>query len=204
VDDDNVISTLHTFTIHYNTSLVAKWATNDNLRREYEISSALKLNQMFDRYIINAAQKTTQKISTKETAVFGWNDFIRMDAKLDDKEVPSSNRAIVIPSTLKEQFYNIDVIKNLIAFNKQVFDTGELVDIMGKKFFIMSKAAIPDVDNKDNIVEFYGPGMAFILSAYAELEEVYSPKLKRKIYDLNSFATAELDDNKFAVVMKLK
>jgi hypothetical protein len=71
---------------------------------------------------------------------------------------------------------------------------------MGMKFFI--SGLVPQLTAKDNILGFYGPGLAFILSRWAQIKETYDPELLADAIDLLAHAAAELDDNKFAVVVK--
>jgi hypothetical protein len=114
--------------------------------------------------------------------------------------VPKQNRIFVVSANLEQEFWNIDVIKNAASHNQVTLTSGRFVEVMGMKFFI--SGLVPQIGGKDNVIGIYGPGLAFILSRFIDIKETYAPELLADAIDLLAHAAAELDDNKFAVVVK--
>lgn len=181
--------------------IAGKFESNDMLRQEFVKSASMHLSEEFDKACIEAAQATSNKVSMKGD-VLAWEDITGINAFFNVNKVPKDGRIIVISAALETQFWNIDVIKSATGFNLNQLNTGKFIEIMGMKFFISGN--VPQVDGKDNIIGIYGMGLAFILSKFGDIKEAYSPDELADAIDFLGHAAAELDDNKFAIVVKSK
>lgn len=190
---------LDTYAVPILAEIAAKWSSNDKLRQEYIVSAVLTLQKEFDKAVIAAAQATDQ-VFNFAADVMSWKDITKISAVMNQNEVPKDGRVVVISANLEQEFWDIDAIKNAASYNMQLLSSGKMIEVLGMKFFISGN--VPQVGGKDNIVGFYGQGLAFILSKFGEIKEVYSPDLLADVIDLLAYAGCELDDNKFAVVIK--
>jgi hypothetical protein len=203
-DTTMVETTLDVYTVPIANELAAKFESNDRLRSEYEISMAMALKRQFNADVIAAAQATTN-VSNFAGASLAWADFGSIFEHFEKKEIPEDGRVIVVSANLTKEFYNIDTIKSAIGFNRELLQSGMANQMLGATWYI--SGLVPQIGGKDNVVGFYGPGLAFILSAYGEIKEVYDPGVygvtkPRDVIDMTAHAAAELDDNDFAVVLK--
>jgi hypothetical protein len=201
-DTEMVTTTLDIYTAGILSQMTAEFESNNRLRREYEISMAQALAEQFDKDVIAAAQKTSNILETTASGVLAWKDIAKVSKFFNGKKVPKNGRVLVIPAELEDQFWDIDVIKNAIAYNIATLSSGAFFRILNMDFFISGN--VPQVGGKENIVGIYGPGLAFILNRFAEIKEVYSPELQGDVIDLLAHAAAEIDGDEFAVVVKLK
>lgn len=181
--------------------IAAQWSSNDKLRQEYIVSAVLTLQRAFDKAVIAAAQATDQ-VESFAGDKMAWGDIVKISQVLNQNEVPKDGRVVVISANLEDQFWDIDVVKNAASYNMQLLATGKMIELMGMKFFISGN--VPKVNGKDCIVGFYGQGLAFILSKFGEIKEVYSPDLLADVIDFLAYAGCELDANEFAVVVTTK
>lgn len=201
-DTTMIETSLDVYAVGIFNEMAAQFESNDALLREYEISMAMQLGQQFDLDVIAAADATKNVIETAATGTLVWKDIVKCMANLDKKQVPRDNRVIVIPAELEDQFWDMDIVKSAAAYNSTILTSGRFVEFMGMKFFITGLA--PKVAEKDAVRMIYGPGLAFILSHTGQIESVYDPVNVGKVYDMLAHGAAALDDDKFAVVMKLK
>ena len=124
---------------------------------------------------------------------------MKVSAMLNAAKVPDQNRVIIIPTALESEFYDIDVVKQAMAFQSQLL-TGQFITIRGMKFYISAQVG-QKVAGKENIVGFYGPGLAFILSRYMEQMQNYDPELLQNNIDFLTHSGVKLFKNEYAVVL---
>lgn len=179
--------------------IAGKFESNDLLRNEFVISAGGQLQEQFDADVIVAAQTTTQ-VQNMAGSTLSWDDITLISKVFNQNKVPKQNRIVVVSANLEQEFWNLDVIKNAASYNLVTLSSGKFVEVMGMRFFI--SGLVPQITGKDNIVGIYGPGLAFILSRFVEIKETYDPELLADAIDLLAHAAAELDDDKFAVVVK--
>lgn len=181
--------------------IAGKFESNDKLRVEWIKSAVLALQQQFDKDVIAAAQATTN-IHQFAGDKMAWGDITKISAVFNQNKVPKDGRVVVVSANLEQEFWDIDAIKNAASYNMQLLASGKMVEVLGMKFFISGN--VEKVNGKDNIVGFYGQGLAFILSKFGEIKEVYSPELLADVIDMLAHAGCELDSNEFAVVITTK
>ncbi|MDI6804935.1 MAG: hypothetical protein QME58_14035 [Bacteroidota bacterium] len=178
--------------------IFAQLESNGMLLREFTESAAQHFSEKFDSDVIVAAQGTTDKTAFAG-ATMAWADIIDINAKMDNNKVPKSGRVIVVSATLAGEFFNIDVVKNAASYQRDILAGGQLISLMGMRFFI--SGLVPTVlIAKANMVGIHGPGLAFILNRMMDVEETYDvDNLQRNVDFLASYGV-KLFDNKFAVV----
>lgn len=180
--------------------ILAQFESNGRLIKEYLDSATMKLQEQFDVDVITAAQTTADRTAF-DAADMGWKDIANILARLDANKVPKTGRVIVVSANLAEEFFEIDVIKNAAAYNKEFLQSGALMNILGMKFFISGLVPQLNIGGlKDNIVGIYGPGLAFILSRFGELKSAWDTTNLQTINDMLAHAGVALFDDKFAVV----
>ena len=84
-----------------------------------------------------------------------------------------------------------------MAYNVAKLETGQFISIMGMKFFI--SALVPQATAKNQVVGFYGPGLAFILSKYMELKTGWDETNLLDVNDLLCHFGKKLLNVSFAV-----
>lgn len=146
--------------------VLAQFESNGMLLKEYIASAALTFQEYFDKMVITEALTTTNEIESFSELT--WLEIVGINKKLDVLKVPKRGRIFCISAEFSDDFYNIDVVKNAMAYNSIKLETGEFINVMGYKFFI--SGLVPTAGAKNQIVGFYGPGLAFILSRYMELK----------------------------------
>lgn len=199
-----VETTLDLYTVPILNELVGEFESNGELRRQYEISMSMALKRQFNKDVIAAAQATSNT-GNFEGATLGWNDFTKIIKHFEDNEVPEDGRVIVVSSALTQEFYSIDTIKTAVGFNRELLQNGLANQMLGAKWYI--SGLVPTIGGKANIVGFYGPGLAFILSRFGEIKETYDPgeagvRAPGDVIDMAAHAAAELDDDVFAYTLK--
>lgn len=171
------------------------------LLKEFSISAANTFTEKYDTDAITEAQTTTDKTAFAG-ATMAWADVIDINARFDSNKVPKNDRIIVISSTLAAEFFNIDVVKNAVSYQRDILGSGQLIQLMGMKFFI--SGLVPTVTisaaQKANMVGIYGPGLAFIIGRHMDLEDVYDVTNLQRNYDFLAYYGRKLFDVKFAVV----
>jgi len=175
--------------------ILGQFESNGMLLREYINSAALTFQEYFDKQVITEALTTTNSIDPFSTLT--WLEIVAISSELDQLKVPKSNRIFCISANLAPDFYNIDVVKNAMAYNIAKLETGTFLSIMGMKFFI--SALVPQSSDKNQIVGFYGPGLAFILSKYMELKTGWDETNLLDVNDLLCHFGKELLSVDFAV-----
>lgn len=178
-----------------------QYMSNGNLLKEFSISAADTFIEKFDTDAITEAQTTTDKTAFAGASM-AWADVVDINAKLDANKVPKNGRIIAISAALAGEFFNIDVVKNAVAYQGNILNSGQLINLMGMRFFI--SGLVPTVTiaaaQKQNMVGIYGPGLAFILSRSMDLEDVYDVTNLQRNYDFLAYYGKKLFDVKFAVV----
>lgn len=175
--------------------ILGQFESNGMLLREYVTSAALTFQEYFDLQVITEALTTTNTIT--DFANLDWTSIVGINKGLDLLKVPKTGRIICISANLADDFYAIDVVKNAMAYNIAKLETGQFISIMGMKFFISS--LVPQATAKNQIVGFYGPGLAFILSKYMELKTGWDEANLLDVNDLLSHFGKKLLDVNFAV-----
>ena len=178
-------------------NLAAMFESNGMLIQEFIKSASMAIAEKLDELVLTEAQ-TTGYSSNFKGATLAWEDITAIVKHFNKYKVPKAGRIIAIPAELSQQFYDIDVIKNAIAFNKQVLETGELVSILGMKFFV--SGVVPHVGGKDAIVGIYGPALACVVNKLGEIQEAWDTVNLQKVYDVLAHAGVKLLDEKFSVV----
>jgi hypothetical protein len=175
--------------------ILAQFEGNGMLLREYIISAALTFQEYFDQLVITEALTTTNTVT--DFANLDWTTIVGINKAMNVLKVPKRNRIFVISANLSDDFYAIDVVKNAMAYNVGKLESGEFLNIMGMKFFI--SALVPQATAKNQVVGFYGPGLAFVLSKYMELKQAWDGTNLLDVNDLLSHFGQKLFDVNFAV-----
>jgi hypothetical protein len=179
--------------------LPGQFESGNMLTTEFEVSATMTLQEGFDADIVAAAQTTTNELEMAGETL-SWKDIVQINKTFNQLKVPRHGRLIVIDAELEDQFWDIDIVKQAAAFNKEVISTGTFVTLMGCKFFI--SGLVEPVDEKKNIVGIYGPGLAAVLSRSAEIKQVWDVDNLQDNIDLVAHFGAKLLSNEFAVVVK--
>lgn len=203
-DTTMVETSLDVYTVPILSELAGEFESNDMLRREYEISMSMALKRQFNVDVITAAQATSNVTDTL-AAELGWDDFVGIIQHFEDNEVPEDGRVIVVSSSLMQPFFNIDVIKTAMGFNKDLLQSGMSNQMLGATWFV--SGLVPTVGGKNNVTAWYSKGLAFILSKEGVIKETYDPgevgvRKPGDVIDMCAHAAAELDDDAFAYVVK--
>lgn len=175
--------------------VLAQFESNGVLLKEYITSAALTFQEYFDTMVLTEALTTTNEIDSFSELT--WLEITAMNKELDVLKVPKRGRIFGISAEFSDDFYNIDVVKNAMAYNSVKLATGEFLDIMGYKFFI--SGLVPTSSDKNQIVAFYGPGLAFILSRYMELKTGWDETNLLDVNDLLCHFGKKLLNVNFAV-----
>lgn len=175
--------------------ILAQFESNGRLLNAYVDSAALAFQEYFDTCVLTEALTTANAIDSFD--VLTWQEITGISAALDVLKVPKTGRVFGVSANLADDFYSIDVVKNAMAYNIAKLETGQFVSIMGMKFFI--SALVPQSTGKNQIVGFYGPGLAFILSKYMELKQAWDGENLVEVNDLLCHFGYNLLDDSFAV-----
>jgi hypothetical protein len=175
--------------------ILAQFESNGMLLKEYVNSAALSFQEYFDLQVITEALSTTNAVA--DFANLDWATIVKINQALDVQKVPKSGRIFCISANLADDFYGIDVVKNAMSYNVAKLETGQFISLMGMKFFI--SALVPLATAKNQVVGFYGPGLAFILSKYMELKTGWDESNLLDVNDLLSYFGKKLLDVNFAV-----
>ena len=195
-----VDTALDVYSVPLAAEAAAHFESNDQLRRDYEVSAAMALMQQFDADVIAAAQATSQ-VQVAPAGDLTWKTLTLPNKLMNVAKVPKEDRVVVVSANLEDQFMNIDVIKNAASFNLTVLNKGKFVEVLNMKFFI--SGLVEQIGGKDNIVGYYAPGLAFILSKTGEWKEAWDGENLQDNIDLLAHAAAELDGDEFAAVVKM-
>lgn len=194
-DTTNVNVALSKAVVPLADEVLAQFESNGMLLREYMTSAAFAFQEYFDTCVLTEALTTTNAIDSFD--VLSWQQITGISAALDVLKVPKTGRIFGISANLADDFYAIDVVKNAMAYNIAKLETGQFVSIMGMKFFI--SALVPASGGKNQIVGFYGPGLAFILSRYMELKQAWDGENLLDVNDLLCHFGYNLLSDSFAV-----
>lgn len=175
--------------------ILAQFESNGALLREYVTSAALTFQEYFDTMVVTEALTTANAID--DFSDLSWEQITGISKELDMLKVPKSGRIFAISAELADDFYSIDVVKNAMAYNIAKLETGQFLSIMGMKFFI--SALVPASGGKNQVVGFYGPGLAFILSKYMELKTAWDGENLLDVNDLLCHFGYNLLSDSFAV-----
>lgn len=175
--------------------ILGEFESNGMLLKEYMNSAALAFQQYFDTMVLTEALTTTNEIDSFSELT--WQEITTINKELDVLKVPKKGRIFGISAEFSDDFYNIDVVKSAMAYNSIKLATGEFVDIMGYKFFI--SGLVPTSSDANQIVAWYGPGLAFILSRYMELKTVWDTDNLIDVNDLLCHFGKKLLNVNFAV-----
>lgn len=177
--------------------VVANFETNGSLAREFANGARDAFTQFFNAAVISTAQQTNI-IESLQGEKLGWKDITNISAIFNTNKVPDAGRLIVVPAALQNDFYDIDVVKQAVGYNKDFLE-GRFLRILDMNFFL--SGLVEKVEEKDNLVGIYGPGLAFILSRYMEQKEVYDPEEIQTNIDFISHYGTKLLKNEFGIVI---
>lgn len=178
--------------------VVAQWESGGVLIKEYLDSCAMVTGEQFDIDVLTEAQTGTKTAFAGSS--MAWGDLTALKKRMDINKIPQTGRVLVVSANLVDEFFAIDTVKNATQYNRDYLENGVVPSLLGFKIFISS--LVPTVNTgKVNMTAFYGPGLAFILSRYAELKEVYDDENLLDIMDVLSHAGTKLMDTKFAEVV---
>jgi len=176
--------------------ILAQFETNGKLLKDFIQGANNSFVEHFDTKVLETAVTTDQVLQFKG-ATLAWKDITAINKKFNMNKVPRKNRIIVIPTALEDDFYDIDLVKQALAFNRDLLENG-IVRIQGMTFFV--SGLVPQVGGKDAIVGIYGPGLAFILSRFMELKQSWDGDNLQDNIDVLSHFGYKLLLPKFAVV----
>lgn len=175
--------------------ILGQFESNGMLLKEYIMSAAMTFQEYFDTMVITEALTTTNEIDNFSELT--WQEIVALNKNLDVLKVPKRGRIFCISAEFSDDFYNIDVFKSAMAYNSVKLATGEFIDVMGYKFFI--SGLVPTTSSKNQIVGFYGPGLAFILSRYMQLKTGWDETNLLDVNDLLTHFGKKLLNVNFAV-----
>ncbi len=178
--------------------ILGQFESNGKLLQDYIVSAAMTFQEYFDTQVITEALTTTNTVA--DFTNLDWATIVSISKSLDNLKVPKNGRIFAISANLADDFYGIDVVKNAMAYNVAKLESGQFISIMGMKFFI--SALVPLSTTKNQVVGFYGPGLAFILSKYMELKTGWDESNLLEVNDLLSHFGKKLLDVNFAVKSK--
>jgi len=175
--------------------ILGQFESNGMLMKEFTVSAALTFQEHFDKSVITEALTTTNTVS--DFANLDWATITGLMKALDVAKVPKTGRIIAISANLADDFYAIDVIKNAMAYNIEKLQTGQFLSVLGMSFYI--SALVPQATAKNQVVAFYAPAVAFILSRYMELKSGWNEDNLLDVNDLLCHFGVKLMSTSFAV-----
>jgi hypothetical protein len=140
------------------------------------------------------------KLDSK-TDVISYEDITMIDQRFNILNIPQNQRIIVVPAARTQEFKNLDIVKQAMAFNKELL-TGGVSVIDNKQFYISSVA--PKVAGKDALYGLSTQQMVVVLKGYMERKEVYSTVTRKTAVDYNSGLAVKLARSEGAVIIKMK
>lgn len=180
--------------------LLARFETNGKLLQDFVQGAADSIQEKFDADVLTEAVTGAPTATQFAGATLAWQDIMKVSSLLNAAKVPQRGRIIVIPTALEDAFYAIDVVKQAVAFQKDLLE-GNFMVIRNMKFYI--SALVPQkVATKDNIVGIYGPGLAFVLSRYMEQERVYDAENLQTNIDFLAHSGKKLLRSTYAAVVR--
>lgn len=180
--------------------LLGRFETNGLLLQDFVAGAAASFQEQFDTDVLAEAVTGAPTATPMAGTALSWKDVMKIPALFNAAKVPQSGRIIVVPTALEEEFYDIDVVKNAVAYNRSLLE-GQFLQIRGMNFFI--SALVPQkVEGKENVVGIYGPGLAFILSRYMDQERNYDPENLQANIDFLSHYGQKLLKTSFAAVVR--
>ena len=168
------------------------------LLRNFLLDANDALTDSLDAAVIAEAQ-TTDKVLAWAGAKLSWDDIIALDAKFDDLKVPRAERIVVIPSAIKADFMAIDVVKQAMAFNRELLEKGIFV-INNTQFYV--SADVGKISGKNNIVGIAPRGLAVVLKGFMNRKEDYDTDSRVTYIDYNTGVAIKLLRKEYAVVSK--
>jgi hypothetical protein len=175
--------------------ILGQFESNGMLMKEFTTSAALTFHEYFDQSVVTEALTTTNTVP--DFANLDWTTITGIMKALDVAKVPKTGRIIAISANLADDFYAIDVIKNAMAYNIEKLQTGQFLSVLGMNFYI--SALVPQATAKNQVVGFYGPAVAFILSRYMELKSTWNEDNLLDVNDLLCHFGVKLLSTSFAV-----
>ena len=133
--------------------------------------------------------------------VLSYEDISMVDQRFNILNIPRSQRIIVIPAARTMEFQNLDIVKQAMAFNKELL-TGGVTVIDNKKFYISSVA--PQIGGRDTVYGLSAQQMVVVLKGYMERKEVYSTVTRKTAIDYNSGLAVKLARSVGAITVKMK
>lgn len=171
---------------------------NGKLLNNFLLDANDALSDKLDADVLAEAQTTSNSINWAG-ANLSWADIVAVDAKFNTLKVPRRSRIVVIPAARQSDFMAIDVVKQAMAYNKELLEKGVFV-INNTQFYI--SAHVAQIGGKDNIVGIAAPGLAVVLKGYMQRESAYNVATRDTDVDYNTGAAIKLLKNEFAVVSK--
>lgn len=175
--------------------ILGQFESNGMLMKEFTISAALTFQEHFDKSVVTEALTTSNTVP--DFANLDWATITAIMKALDVAKVPKTGRIIAISANLADDFYSIDVIKNAMAYNIEKLQTGQFLSVLGMNFYI--SALVPQATAKNQVVGFYGPAVAFVLSKYMELKSGWNEDNLLDVHDLLCHFGVKLLSTSFAV-----
>lgn len=202
-DTTNMNVLLATYSVPLAEEILARYESNGNLIKGYIDSAVMTLQEHFDKLVLTEAQTTTQKAAFAGASM-AWADILGVKQAFDVAKVPQSGRILVVDANLVGEFYAVDGVKSAVTFNPGYFEKGILGDLLGMKVYtsglVPTFTASSSVTGKYSMVGIYGPGVASIISKFADVKEAWDTINLQTVYDVISHFGTKLLDAKFSVV----
>lgn len=151
------------------------------------------LDDQLDADVI-AQALTTSKSGSWTGSTLSWTDVVTLDAMLSIQKAPRRDRVTLIPSQLQSQFLSIDVVKNAMAYNQRLLESGVFI-INGVQFYMSPQFATAD---QNTIVGCYASGIATVLKGYMDRKESYDNSTRKTDIDYNTGAAVKLLRDEYA------
>ncbi|MBV6480212.1 MAG: hypothetical protein HGGPFJEG_03065 [Ignavibacteria bacterium] len=123
-------------------------------------------------------------------------DLDRIKMYFIGKEIPEEDQIVIVPASAGESFKNIDIVKNAMAFNKDLLEKG--VAVIDKVTYLIS-ANLDLVDDKPALVGLYSKGLAFVIKKYLDREEAWNTEATVKYIDYMAYVAAKLTKTEFSI-----
>lgn len=194
-DSDTVNASFEIYTVPITQEEEERILADSKLLNNFLLDTNDALSDGLDADVL-AEACASGTLLTWNDAVLSWKNISAINAKFTAMRVPKRDRIIVIPSTRQEEFEDIDLVKQAMAFNRELLEKGVFV-INNIRFYISPD--VPLTGDEDSLVGIYAPGLAVVLKGYMDRKEAYSNAVRKTYIDYNSGAAIKLLRQQYAV-----
>ena len=126
-------------------------------------------------------------------------DIMKVLSWFNKKELPDTDRLVIVPTNLEEEFYACPMVKQAMSYNQNLLETG-VIKIKNATFIVTALAS--QVDNKDALQAIWGQSIAAVVkNSGLDRFEAYVAGSGLKVVDYAGYGGAKriYDNGVFAL-----